>query len=427
GDEAYFADGLTEEILNSLAKTPDLLVASRTSSFEYKDQTPNLRDVAAALGVAHILEGSVRQSPTRLRVTAQLIRASDGFHLWSENYDRQPDDVIAVQEDIAFQIATALQTVMDPQALRAMVESGTRSVPAYNAYLKGMSAGGRQRYEFFEQARQLDPEFAAAHYQAAGYWQLQLNPLQVRPAGSAENIDPEQMLAMYQERISMAIETAAVPDKYLYQSDQARVNLQLRASLDFLQQYLQAQAKARIAENLQIDALYLAANLGERELGLQLIDTLRASGVSNADLYSQIIQGYRTLREYETGYQFTLEAVSKFPNNEGLLFQANQLLHLGGYREDAKNAAARITGSQLPLVNVLLMRVRHACDDGDNTEANRLYEEELKGLESSFVNYFALSMLGRLDEANDALRYLDQQSSLYSLSSYLTYSFFDPQ
>jgi TolB-like protein len=102
GEEAYFADGLTEEILNALARTPDLLVASRTSSFQYKDQTVDVREVASTLGVAHILEGSVRRSATRLRVTAQLIRASDGFHLWSENYDWQPDDIIEVQEDIAF-------------------------------------------------------------------------------------------------------------------------------------------------------------------------------------------------------------------------------------------------------------------------------------------------------------------------------------
>ena len=88
-EHEWFADGLTEEILNSLARTPDLLVASRTSSFQYKGQNTNVSEIAAALGVAHILEVSVRRSGNRLRVTAQLIRAHDGFHLWSETYDRR--------------------------------------------------------------------------------------------------------------------------------------------------------------------------------------------------------------------------------------------------------------------------------------------------------------------------------------------------
>jgi TolB-like protein len=133
--QEWFSDGLTEEILNALARTPDLLVAARTSSFKYKNSDEDVPTIAAALGVAHILEGSVRSARDRLRVKAQLIRASDGFHLWSQTYDREPEDVIRIQEDIAIEIAKALETAMDPEALARMVSSGTSSVPAYNAYL----------------------------------------------------------------------------------------------------------------------------------------------------------------------------------------------------------------------------------------------------------------------------------------------------
>jgi TolB-like protein len=107
-DQEWFADGLAEEILNSLARTPDLLVASRTSTFAYKGSDKDLRVIATELGVAHILEGSVRRAGDRLRITAQLIRASDGFHLWSENYDREAADMIDVQEDLAIKIASAM-------------------------------------------------------------------------------------------------------------------------------------------------------------------------------------------------------------------------------------------------------------------------------------------------------------------------------
>ena len=95
-EQEWFADGLTEEILNSLARTPDLLVAARTSSFAFKGSNKDITEIADALGVAHILEGSVRRSGERLRVTAQLIRASDGFHLWSQTYDRDFADLIDI-------------------------------------------------------------------------------------------------------------------------------------------------------------------------------------------------------------------------------------------------------------------------------------------------------------------------------------------
>ena len=111
-DDTYFADGLTEEILNALARTPDLLVSARTSSFKYKGSTLDIPQIAKELGVAHVLEGSVRSSADRIRVTAQLIRASDGFHLWSENYDRDIADMIPEStlrmspEDVISQFAT---------------------------------------------------------------------------------------------------------------------------------------------------------------------------------------------------------------------------------------------------------------------------------------------------------------------------------
>jgi len=136
-DQEWFSDGLTEEILNSLARTPDLLVTSRTSSFKFKNTNEEIPIIADKLGVAHVLEGSVRRGGNRLRITAQLIRANDGFHLWSETYDSTSDDVIEIQEDIAIKIATALKTAMDPAALAQMADVGTNSIPAYEAYLEG--------------------------------------------------------------------------------------------------------------------------------------------------------------------------------------------------------------------------------------------------------------------------------------------------
>ena len=124
-------------------------MSSRTSSFRYKGSTLDLPDIANELGVAHILEGSVRSSGDRIRVTAQLIRASDGFHVWSENYDRDIADMIEIQEDLALNIAKALKTTMDPAALAAMINAGTRSVEAYEEYLRGLST--RRKWLCFRQ------------------------------------------------------------------------------------------------------------------------------------------------------------------------------------------------------------------------------------------------------------------------------------
>jgi len=141
-DDEYFADGLTEEILNSLAQLPELLITARTSSFHFKGLDTPVQEIAATLGVQHIVEGSVRRSGDRLRVTAQLIRATDGFHIWSENYDSTSEDTIQVQEDIAEKIAEAMNVVMDDKKREAMRKAGLRNVEAFVGYQKAMELYG---------------------------------------------------------------------------------------------------------------------------------------------------------------------------------------------------------------------------------------------------------------------------------------------
>lgn len=142
-DDSYFADGLTEEILNSLARLPELLVTARTSSFHFKDRNLPIPEVAAALGVKNVVEGSVRRSGDRVRITAQLIRADDGFHLWSETYDRTLEDVFAVQEDIAENIAETLDVVLNEDKRQKMREARIDNVEAFIAYQKGVEMTAR--------------------------------------------------------------------------------------------------------------------------------------------------------------------------------------------------------------------------------------------------------------------------------------------
>jgi serine/threonine-protein kinase len=163
----YFSDGMTEEIINALSAIRALRVTSRTSSFAFKGRDEDVRQIGAALGVRNVLEGSVRQSGRKLRVTAQLIDVSDGYHLWSEKFDREMEDVFAVQDEIARAIAETLKVRLLPAEEARMSARGTADVEAYNHYLKGRYHFNRREppeaVEEFERALAIDPTYVEAH------------------------------------------------------------------------------------------------------------------------------------------------------------------------------------------------------------------------------------------------------------------------
>ncbi len=173
-DDTYFADGLTEEILNSLTRLPELLVTARTSSFHFKGKNMPIPEIAATLGVEHIVEGSVRRSGEKVRITAQLIRAEDGFHLWSDTYDRTLEDVFAVQENIAENIAETLNVVLNEEKRQRMRDARIEDVEAFIAYQKGMEMMEKahaisdpvdmlpEANQYFDQALALVPSIANA-------------------------------------------------------------------------------------------------------------------------------------------------------------------------------------------------------------------------------------------------------------------------
>jgi TolB-like protein len=163
----YFSDGMSEEILNKLARIPGLKVIGRTSSFAFKGKNEDLRVIGQTLGVKTVLEGSVRQSGDRVRITAQLIDVSDGAHIWSETYNRTMTDIFAVQDDVAAAIIDALQMHVGTNPTR---ERPTENIAAYNLYIQGRANLYKRRLvtllqarEQFEQASELDPDYAEAY------------------------------------------------------------------------------------------------------------------------------------------------------------------------------------------------------------------------------------------------------------------------
>ncbi|MGA9575535.1 MAG: hypothetical protein WBS20_16465, partial [Lysobacterales bacterium] len=169
-ENEFFSDGISEEILNVLASIPDLKVAARTSAFAYKGTNTGIAQIARDLGVNHVLEGSVRKAGNQVRITAQLIKADDGFHLWSATYDRELTNIFAIQDEIANSIATALKVSLDLESGSAGNLTGTNSIEAYEHYLKGMSLWHMrtaeslpESIEAFNRAIDLDPKFAKAY------------------------------------------------------------------------------------------------------------------------------------------------------------------------------------------------------------------------------------------------------------------------
>ncbi|WP_376694845.1 TPR end-of-group domain-containing protein [Wenzhouxiangella sp. EGI_FJ10305] len=169
GDQEYFSDGLSEEILNLLAQIKELKVISRTSSFAFKGQNIDVREIGERLGAAHVLEGSVRKAGEQLRITAQLIEAEDGSHLWSESYDRRLENVFAIQDDIAGAIVEALEVSLTGSERRAADEHGTDSMPAYERFLEARRLIQQRSRSNLDAARGLldealerDPDYAPA-------------------------------------------------------------------------------------------------------------------------------------------------------------------------------------------------------------------------------------------------------------------------
>ena len=170
-DESYFADGISEDIITELSRFHEIVVVARNSTFEFKGQAINVKDVGENLNVRYILEGSVRRGGNQVRVTAQLVEAATGHHLWAERYDRRLEDVFAVQDELTAKIVASLVgTLFESERRRALLNDGTENLQAYELVLRGREywrrfteADNTEARRLYEQAIKIDPEFGRAY------------------------------------------------------------------------------------------------------------------------------------------------------------------------------------------------------------------------------------------------------------------------
>ena len=427
-DQEWFGDGLAEEILNALAKTPDLQVSARTSSFKYKGSNLAVPQIAKELGVAHVLEGSVRSTPARIRVTAQLIRASDGFHLWSQTYDRDPADMIAIQEDLAKNIATVMQTTMDPKAMSEMAAVGTRSVEAYQAYIRGIAGMGKdvpaevtESYAWFEKARALDPDFAAAHAQAANFWLIQLNT--TRMVSGLTDASPEQVAQNFSERIDLAIAHAAsATDGLNYRALKAQRELRLREAIQLSRQVLaERPGDVQVIGRLLEAATYAS----DYALGAELLDGVWPQALLREDF--AVLHANSAYRHFARAKAADrgLELLERWPDRPGVAYQIHRALLWDGRVEEAGGVLARWQALGGPEQEWgALPPARQACVEGRRAEV----ETALDKIAAADISqrWHLLMMLGRTDEAVALLQPLERAGNTYALAGYLSYPEFDP-
>jgi adenylate cyclase len=375
-DQEYFSDGIAEEILNALTKVGGLHVPARTSCFAFRGARMDAREIGRRLGVDTLLEGSIRKAENRLRISVQLIDARNGYQLWSERFDRELEDVFAIQDEIAHNVLSALGLSLTQREERRLLKPSTTNVQAYEFYLRGrkfFQKWTRQSIEFarqmFEQAIELDPNFAAAwaglataHLHLASWGRgesdfegarnastraLELDPeLAEAHVAAAQGFSMEQRHADATAAFERAIELdPTLFDAYYYYARSCFKAGDLEKSLRLFRQ-----ARSVRPEDYQPSALIalVLTQLGRHdearradELALDAINKSLELNPDDARAYSLGAGTLARLGEIERAKRWHERAMSLAPDDDAILYNVASYLALFGEKEKALDALER--------------------------------------------------------------------------------------
>lgn len=424
GDQQWFADGLGEEVQARLARTPDLRLVSRVMAARMSQEGATGQEIAARLDTAQFLEGSVRRSGDRVRVTVKLVRGDDGTQIWSHIYDRDARDVITIQEDIALRIASSLKTVMDPEQLRIMVDAGTQSVEAHEAYLRGLALDQKQlregdlsyaraAAEAYEQARQLDPQFAAAHWKAAQTWFG--NQTRIDEPNRALTPYPVR-LARYLERVDAAILTSRDRTERLkYRAARASMDLDFRAAHSLMSRYLRARPRDIDAWEAMAD---LAAYAGETASMRRAAERIHRLSLEAGEPRSRAITVSVMAMDLGPAVERSRVQLALRPDSAVTQYQAHRAFIWTGKFAEAKDLMPTIQSSGLPANIKALAEMRQACAEGRTAEARAIRARiDLTGELGSRAR--AASIVGDRAGATAILRTLDKPQELPALMQFM--------
>lgn len=381
GDNTYFSQGISEELLNVLARLPGLKVSSRTSSFHFAGRDASLREIAAQLAVRHILEGSVRKSGNTVRITAQLIDAKTDTHLWSDTYDREVLDTFAVQGEIAEEIATRLQlTLTGP----IQTKRPTQNEEAYDKYLRGWhflrqgwaAEDMSKAAEYFAEAIELDPNYAQAHAMLS---------LTQTSQGNFRHVAPAEVFPSAFESVTIALAL----DESLPEAHAAMGWLALSYEYDWRKAEREFRRAAELAPSDFIgnQGLSFALQAGGR-LDEALAASKRAFELDPLNIWprSGLSEVYFKQHDFDATLEQTLVLLEMQANDPLILAWIGSIYAMKGMPEEAREyglQAARFTGED-PNLELNLAQL-HALL-GDEAEARELLEQALAQRDSMFVS-----------------------------------------
>lgn len=430
GDQRWFADGLAEELQTTLARTPDLRTVSRLSAARLIRAGSSEQEAASRLGADQFLEGSVRRFGDRVKVTVKLLRAEDGSQIWANSYDRSATDVIEIQEDIAFQVASSLSPTSSSRQLRAMVEVGTRSSEAYEAYLRGLAMDQRQfedgdldfasaAADAYELARVLDPTFAAAHWKAADTWFGNQTRLDASTRGS---VSDEVRLARHTERLDAAIRNGRDDTERLkYRAARAAMNLEFVAARRLMEQYLRARPRDIDAWEELAD---LSAYSGSRAQMRRAAERIHTLAMEEGEPRSRAITVAVMAMDLDAAVRYAREQLASRPDQAVTQYQAHRAYIWAGQFDEARRLLPMIRASGLAPATRLLADMRQACAEGRRADAARL-KGQIDASGNLNTRWLAAVLDGDARGATALLRPLDREGSLPNLMQYMINPNFD--
>jgi TolB-like protein len=433
GDHGWFADGLTEEILNSLTRVSDLEVASRTSSFNFRGSTEDIPAIAAQLGVAHILEGSVRRSGDQLRITAQLIRATDDKHLWSENFDGTIDNSIAIQEEIATQIARALQTAMDPDELARMIAAGTRSVEAWEIYLRALALQADMyarvdssmvfnTADTFAAAVAIDPAFVDAHDALANLWFLQLDV--TTTAHNPDGPPYAERRARFDAAVDATIRHARTEvDRLSAEFRKAAMEVRLTDQVRIAERILELDPDNLSAQRNLLELYQLSGRRDEaRQLALALWKQPDELDAPDSPAATVIFEMRRL--DIDEAVRLAEEGLADPKVTTIFYYQAHRAFLDAGLTERAAELVDAYMLRSADEDGIPIVQIRQACAEGRVADADALFDQSTPEANSRWL---MLKTLGRHDEAREELRRYETPEYLFILAGFLDYRTFEPR
>jgi len=452
-DNEYFSDGLTETLLHMLAQIPDLKVAARTSSFAFKGQNKSIQEIAAQLEVAHILEGSVQHAGDQIRITAQLIRASDGFHVWSKNFDREFTDVFAIQDEIATQVGSALSaSLLGTESETQLAGIATDDPDAYELYLRARKERATYSYSGLLAAENLlkgalliDPDFIEAKSELANSYIHQVETGLMSPeTANAEIIAiTDQVLAVrpddpvakatsiYAKATSLIAmgDDAAMPDlaaelETIVNSSPASYEprILLVRAYTALQQNEKSLPILRGALSLDKFNPALHYELGTAYIRLERWDEAKAALEKSLELEPMQPNAYTYLGtiamragDYTTMVKHQLNAISVDPEDHELPGMLSLFLYQLGLVEiadDFRNRVLTLAPTSTIAYQVELARAKAIGDlEGSVEAARRAIEDNIEDRRFSFVGavQHLIRTAVRTDRVEEEFAWIDAQ------------------